>query len=37
MIAALGKAEKNPPPKIKLEEVCDEIHDHMVFSHWKHS
>jgi hypothetical protein len=36
MIAALGKAEKNPP-KIKLEEVCDEIHDHMVFSYRKHS
>jgi hypothetical protein len=37
MIAGLGKSREGSPAKIKMEEDCDEIHDYLVLSHWKHS
>jgi hypothetical protein len=38
MIAAPREVpRKIPPAQIKLEEACNEIHDYLVLSHWKHS
>jgi hypothetical protein len=36
MIAAHGSPQKDSPVKIKLEEDCNEIHDNLVLSVWKH-